>query len=109
VDYGTSNITLGRETKLIGYDPILEPQSYSIIDAETMPHHIGHGYFSNILLGDADFNGLVEMPDFYIWREWASRPGPPPSGPPEDPDFNDDGIVDMYDFYIWREHFGESV
>jgi len=47
VGYGTSNITLGRETKLIGYDPILEPQSYSIIDAETMPHHIQHGYFSN--------------------------------------------------------------
>jgi len=110
VGYGFSNITLGPGTKLIGSEQEPPHIQYYIINAETMPDHIGHGYFSNILLGDADFNGLVEMPDFYIWREsFGEGEDRPFSIPDVDPDFNNDGIVDMYDFYIWREHFGESV
>ncbi len=84
------------DTKLVS--SLVQPIAHQSMD--------GYGYFSNILPGDADFNGLVEMPDFYIWRESFGV-----SKWPEDvdPDFNDDGIVDMYDFYIWREHFGESI
>jgi len=107
VGYGTSYITLGPNTQYIGYDPgDPEIQPHPVIDAATMPEHIGYGYFSNILPGDGDFNGLVEMADFYIWREFFGQPHFP-----EDvyPDYNGDGFVDMYDFYVWVTHFGESV
>jgi len=40
---GKSNITLGSDTKLIGPKAL-----YTIIDAETEPDHIGHGYFNNV-------------------------------------------------------------
>ena len=41
---GESNITLGIETQLIGWDGV---GVYYIVNAITMPTHIGHGYFSN--------------------------------------------------------------
>jgi len=57
--------------------------------------------------GDADYNGLVEMADFYIWREYF---GKYTGGWPDNvnPDFDYNGFVEMPDFYVWREHFGES-
>jgi len=59
--------------------------------------------------GDSDFSGLVELPDFYIWREqWGktSTQWPFRSGQPIDPDFNNDDLVAMYDFFEWQSHFG---
>jgi len=47
VGRGRSNITLGPDTQLIGYTEGGWGKAYRIIDAETMPDHIGHGYFSN--------------------------------------------------------------
>jgi len=47
VGYGTSDITIGSRTKLIGWNWFEEPHDYYIIDAETMPDHIQHGYFDN--------------------------------------------------------------
>jgi len=44
--YGTSNITLGSKTKLEGDSA---GNYYHIIDAESQPDHIGHGYFKNIV------------------------------------------------------------
>ncbi len=46
VGTGTSAITLGPETKLIGWDFIGE-KTYNIIDATTMFTHIQHGFFDN--------------------------------------------------------------
>ncbi len=59
-------------------------------------------------VGDADFSGYVDLEDFYVWRKWAGRVGPPPllPGQDEDPDFDNNGFLDMYDFYEWREHWG---
>ena len=47
VGYGVSNITLGDDTKLMGYDSITH-STYEIIDAQIQPDHIQHGYFSNM-------------------------------------------------------------
>jgi len=55
--------------------------------------------------GDADFSGLVDMYDFYFWREhFGDAPHEWPPG--LYPDFDNNGIVEMTDFYIWRENFG---
>jgi len=57
------------------------------------------------ILGDADFNGLVEMPDFYMWRgNFGKTPDRFPPG--VYPDFDVNGLVEMPDFYIWRGNFG---
>jgi len=42
-----SSITIGPETKLIGYTEDGYGVEYYIIDAATMPDHIQHGYFDN--------------------------------------------------------------
>jgi len=62
------------------------------------------------ILGDGDFNGLVEMPDFYIWRKYFGIPPPWPIdlNPDYDP-VKSPGYVDMYDFYAWRKHWGQTV
>lgn len=44
---GFSDITLGSDTQLIGYNSTAGAY-YKIVDATTMPDHIGHGYFYNI-------------------------------------------------------------
>jgi uncharacterized GH25 family protein len=50
VGTGYSNVTLGDDTQLIGYNASAPPENqyYKIIDAATMPSQIGHGYFDNI-------------------------------------------------------------
>jgi hypothetical protein len=45
VDYGYSDLILEPETKLVGWDWLDE--EIIIMDGETMPDHLGHGYFSN--------------------------------------------------------------
>jgi Carboxypeptidase regulatory-like domain/CARDB len=49
VGTGYSDITLGDDTQLVGYNASApENPYYKIIDAATMPSQIGHGYFDNI-------------------------------------------------------------
>jgi ABC-type transport system substrate-binding protein len=60
-------------------------------------------------VGDADFNGLVELDDFYIWAgnfgttsaDWTFLPGQD-----VDPDFDNSDYVEMADFYRWTEGWG---
>ncbi|MDH5375952.1 MAG: carboxypeptidase regulatory-like domain-containing protein [Candidatus Bathyarchaeota archaeon] len=47
VGKGISDITIGDETNLLGYTEGGAGESYSIIDAKTMPEHIQHGKFDN--------------------------------------------------------------
>jgi len=62
-------------------------------------------------LGDADFNGLVEFDDFYIWArnfgttsaDWDFLPGQD-----IDPDFDNTDYVEMADFYRWTDGWGEK-
>ncbi len=46
VGIGSSDITVGFRTKLIGWDDWFMVE-YDIVDAETMPTHIQHGFFDN--------------------------------------------------------------
>ena len=48
VGIGCSDITLGPETGLVGVTDGGWGEDYLIIDGETMPDHLGHGYFCNI-------------------------------------------------------------
>jgi len=58
--------------------------------------------------GDADLNGLIEMPDFYVWRENFGKT--PEQCPPHmHPDFDNNEVVELLDFYIWRENFGATT
>jgi len=81
VDYGISNIALGDNTRLIGYDSVLG--SFNIID-DTMIGHIGDGIFYNIFLGD--------MTD--------DTPGVLPDAP--------DGDVDGFDLGAFADAYGTS-
>lgn len=47
VGTGYSDITLGSDTQLVGYNST-SGQNYRIVDAATMPSQTGHGYFDNI-------------------------------------------------------------
>jgi len=48
VGIGKSDITLGPETKLIGYTEGGMGNPYNIVDGSIEPDHLGHGYFNNI-------------------------------------------------------------
>jgi len=47
VGLGDSELILGSNTLLKGWDAVLE-ETYDIVDAISMPFHIGHGYFANL-------------------------------------------------------------
>jgi len=58
--------------------------------------------------GDADFNGKVELDDFYIWRNegWplGTMPIPFLPGQDKDPDWNNDGSIEINpDYFIYRD------
>jgi hypothetical protein len=48
VGYGASDITIDPQSKLVGWNWFGDPYDYDIINAETMPDQIQHGYFRNI-------------------------------------------------------------
>jgi len=47
VGIGDSNIILGSDTSLVGWDQVAE-LTYKIVNGVTMPFHLGHGYFENL-------------------------------------------------------------
>jgi len=58
--------------------------------------------------GDADLNEVVDLDDFYLWRENFGKT--PDQCPPDvHPDFDDNEHVDLDDFYVWRDNFGATV
>jgi len=77
-------------------------------EIDTINNKFIHGCVLITLKGDADFNRLVEMPDFYIWREnFGKSTGEWPSH--VNPDFDSNGLVELSDFFKWRENFGATV
>lgn len=67
------------------------------------------GEWVNGPVGDADFNGIVELDDFLLWienlgnteAEHAFLPGND-----EDADFDNSNFVDLDDYLRWNEHIG---
>ena len=116
VGYGCSNITLGIQTGLTGWN-FTGDDFYPIIDASKPPgateppygsDHIQHGYFSNMILGDVDGDRTVDAYDLFdLGKAYGSESG--------DPnwnlycDFNRDDKVDDLDLSDLNENFGRSV
>jgi len=67
-----------------------------------------NGVVSVRIPGDGDFNEIVDMYDFYIWRDYFGASSWPSSVNPDYDPITSPGYIDMYDFYIWTEHFGET-
>ena len=114
VGYGVSNITLGDETKLMGYDSNTH-STYDIIYATFQPDHIQHGYFSNLIPGDVGGDGPgtppdgdCDMFDFSAFAQaYATSVGDLKYNILCDFDRDDD--VDMFDFNIFAQNYGRTI
>ena len=62
-----------------------------------------NGFSEPYQLGDADLNGVVDGPDFFVWKTHKfSTPG---AGTPwSDADFNFTNNVDGYDLLLWNSN-----
>ena len=56
------------------------------------------------LLGDYNGNGVVDAPDYVVWRNTL---GQSPPGLAADGD--GDGMIDADDYNIWKAHFGQTA
>jgi len=103
------------------YNTELQPYEHNIAKAQqymdmwkyAQPEYAPEGS-ANVTLGcvgDADFSGLVDLDDFYLWRNnfgTTSTEWPFVSGRPIDPDFTNDDYVDLDDFYAWIGAWGKE-
>ncbi|MGD8505575.1 MAG: dockerin type I domain-containing protein [Candidatus Bathyarchaeota archaeon] len=108
VGYGKTEITLGRDTRLIGYDFDFEVE-YNIIEPPPPYDHLDNGLFYNTIPGDVNMDKVVDIFDIgKISSHWY--PGPPigPSGFDIDADINNDGAVDIFDIGITSAHWGDT-
>jgi len=67
------------------------------------------GEWVNGPVGDADFNGIVELDDFLLWIENLGNTEAQHDflpGNDEDADFDNDNAVGTYDYLRWNEHIG---
>ena len=55
------------------------------------------------LPGDYNGNGLVDAPDYNVWRDSFAEIGASAA------DGNDNGVVDLADYNIWRDNFSASA
>ena len=60
-------------------------------------------YFQPPLPGDFNFNGVVDAPDYTLWRDTFS------SVVDLRADGNFNGIVDAPDYTVWRDNFGNTA
>ena len=133
VGYGCSNITLGIRTRLTGWN-FTGNDFYPIIDAETQPTHIQHGYFSNKIVSDITgpedppgsglyppdktvdgwdysmfglaFGKTSASPD---WNDYKIADTTGPENPPGSGLYPPDGVVDGWDYSLCGLQFGQSV
>lgn len=103
VGYGFSDITLGGDTKLIGYN-FTTHSKYDIIYAKFDVDHIQHGYFNNKILGDVNGDQTVNASDLSDFSEaYGSEPADPNC------DFNRDNKVDASDLFDLSKNYGKSI
>jgi len=103
----------GTEVQL--YNTDIDPYTQNVTKAQeymdrwknsqvgaTNPHYLDGA------AGDANFDGVVDLLDFNVWRDvgwpYGSMPVPFLPGQDIDPDFNNDGSIDLApDYYIYRD------
>ena len=101
---GRNTLTITAEAEI--YVQVLESHigGYTITQEYIGTYSVSYEvmvYVGDVIPGDANFDGIVDWTDFYIWEEyWGEEEWPSYV----DPDFNNDGIVDTSDLYIWLEN-----
>ena len=58
-----------------------------------------------LLSGDYNSNGVVDAPDYIVWRDTFGQEVMLRTGA----DGNGNGIVDAPDYTLWRENFGNTA
>jgi hypothetical protein len=110
--YGISDIHISDAvadppTMLGGYN-IAEGGYFEIIDGTLDPEKLGHGFFSNKLIGDIDGDRDVDCLDLYIFgRSYGSLAGQPKYKRTCDLDL--DGDVDSFDLGMFPPNYGKSI
>jgi len=106
VGYGTSNITI----LAVPIDTQLKKPDGPIISADLHPDQIGHGYFRNLIAGDANGDGVVDIFDIgSISAHWYPSSPVGPLGYGREADINLDGAVDTVDIDIASANWGRTV
>jgi hypothetical protein len=108
--YGTSDIHIqdiwGEDAILKGWNTI--DDYYDIINGYVEPDKLGHGFFSNKLIGDIDSDRDVDCLDLYaLGRSYGSLVGQPRYKRTCDLDLDDD--VDSFDLGIFQPSYGENI
>jgi hypothetical protein len=57
-------------------------------------------------IGDYNGNGVVDAPDYTVWRNTRGATGVTPSS---GADGSGNGIIDQADYDVWRQNFGRTV
>jgi len=100
------------------YNTALVPYEYNITKAT---QYLAMWYYSRTdtdwtkgPAGDADFSGLVELDDFYLWVKYFGKYMKDINmydefkpGNDIDPDFDNNGYIEMPDFYKWTAAWGK--
>jgi outer membrane protein assembly factor BamB len=68
------------------------------------PQIVAFALVANVLLGDINQDGIVDIRDYGIWRQQFGATG---CGNPAD--LNGDCVVDIRDYGIWRANFGATA
>jgi hypothetical protein len=108
--YGTSDIHIqdiwGEDAILKGWNII--DDYYDIINGYIESGKLGHGFFSNKLIGDIDSDRDVDCLDLYVLgRSYGSLVGQPRYKRTCDLDL--DGDVDSFDLGMFQPSYGESI
>jgi len=91
---GDSYITLGSYTKLTGWD-FNNWEKYDIVNANTMPNNIGHGYYRNldVVTHDVAVTAVTALPTSVVQGEFVTI----------DVDVVNQGTVsETFDVTVWR-------
>lgn len=83
---------------------VINTSTFSIVNTipvEVRPHGIA---IQPGLLGDYNFNGVVDAADYVVWRNTLGQVGPALAA-----DGNNNQAVDLADYGIWRSHFGQTA
>jgi hypothetical protein len=106
VGYNVSDIILGVETKLIGWNSIAGAE-YDIVNAATMPTQIDDGYFRNKHPGDVDGDKYVGSADFSrLAGAYGVIIGD--SAYDREVDFDLDGYIGSADFSALAGNYGKT-
>jgi hypothetical protein len=111
--YGISDIHLSdtldpRPAVLFGYNSAHVPKYYEIIDGFNDWGQLGHGFFSNKLIGDIDGDKDVDGLDLgKFGRSYGSLTGQPKYK--RECDFDLDGDVDNIDLGMYPPNYGKSI